>query len=416
MTQSPHFSPASPKLSLFEASLLGVASMLGAGVFVVFAPAANFAGSYLLLAILVAGLVASLNARSMHQLSAATTDAGGAYAYGRKFVSPTVGFVAGLAFIFGKVGSVASVALAASSYIYPLATIEVAIIAIALMTIINIFGINRTALGAIALSIPTLTLLVLIVFFGFTTTASQPTASTNFSATGVLTAAALIFFAFAGYARVATLGEEVKKPLLNVPRAIIISLFAVLALYLLIGFSLQRQLQGNLATSLAPILDYCQVVIPWLPTELIILIAAAACLGSLLSLLAGISRTSAAMAKDRELPAFIAIRGRRFGSPYIADLLIAGAATTLLLLGDIVWTIGVSSFAVLLYYAIANLAAIKAAINRPAQRLLGLMGLVGCVVVGIFVPFQSILASLLVLGLALLTRAGLRRLGHATKL
>ena len=416
MTQSPHFSPASPKLSLLEASLLGVASMLGAGVFVVFAPAANFAGSYLLVAILLAGLVASLNARSMHQLSSVTSDAGGAYAYGRKFLSPTVGFVAGVAFIFGKIGSVASVALAASSYIYPSATIEVAIISIALMTIINIFGINRTALGAVALSIPTLTLLGLIVFFGFTTTASQSMVPTDFSATGVLTAAALIFFAFAGYARVATLGEEVKKPLLNVPRAITISLLVVLTLYLLVGFFLQRQLQGNLAISLAPILDYSKAVIPWLPTEIIVLIAAAACLGSLLSLLAGISRTSAAMAKDNELPAFVAIRGKRFGSPYVADLLIAAAATILLLLGDIVWTIGVSSFAVLLYYAIANLAAMKAAKNRNGQRLLGLMGLVGCVVVGIFVPLQSLLASLLALGLALLIRAGLRRLGRTTRL
>jgi APA family basic amino acid/polyamine antiporter len=390
--------------------------MLGAGVFVVFAPAAKFAGSYLLLAILLAGVVAALNARSMRQLAAATSNAGGAYAYGRIFISPTFGFLAGIAFILGKIGSVASVALAAASYIYPQANIQVALLAVAVMTVINIFGINRTALGAIVLSIPSLALLSLVILFGSVAEPRQVFIVTEFSASGIISAAALIFFAFAGYARVATLGEEVIKPLVTVPRAIAISLGVVLGLYLLVGFSLQRQLGSTLENSLAPILDYSTLILPWLPSELIILIAASASLGSLLSLLAGISRTSAAMAKDRELPLLIAKRGKRFGSPYVADLLIAGSAVGLLLLGNIIWTIGVSSFSILLYYAIANLAAIKQAKKGLSQRLLGLAGLVSCVAVGAFVPLQSLVLSVLALALALLLRVGLRSLLPPTKL
>jgi len=390
--------------------------MLGAGVFVVFAPATNLAGSYLLIAIALAGVVASLNARSMRQLAAATSDAGGAYAYGRLFVSPAVGFLAGIAFIFGKVGSVASVALAAASYIYPQENIQVALLSIAVMTLINIFGINRTAFGAILLSIPTLSLMSLVIFFGLSTETTRDQPITEFSLVGIVSAAALIFFAFAGYARVATLGEEVRNPLVNVPRAITISLSVVLALYLLVGLSLQRQLGNDLSSSLAPILDYSLLILPWLPPQIIIVIAAAASLGSLLSLLAGISRTTAAMARDKELPSVVALRGRRFGSPIVADLLIALTASSLLLLGNIVWTIGVSSFSVLLYYGIANLAAIKQAQNRFGQRFLAGLGLISCLAVGVFVPLQSLLISVLALSLALLIRAGLRTGGSATRL
>ena len=196
-TQLPHSSPASPKLSLIGASALGVASMLGAGVFVVFAPAAELAGSYLFLAIAIAGIIASLNARSMRQLSRVLPKAGGAYAFGREYLSRDWGFLAGIAFILGKVGSVAAIALAAASYIYPEAKLEVAFASLALMTGINLLGINRTATGAILLSIPTVALLLLVGISGFQVVAVE--AQGQSSIAGVLPAAALIFFAFAGY-------------------------------------------------------------------------------------------------------------------------------------------------------------------------------------------------------------------------
>jgi APA family basic amino acid/polyamine antiporter len=136
--------------------------MLGAGVFVVFAPATELAGSYLLLAIALAGVVAALNARSMRQLSKVLPKAGGAYSFGREYLSSNWGFLAGIAFILGKVGSVAAISLAAASYIYPAAKVEVAFASLALMTGINLLGINRTATGAILLSVPTLALLLLV--------------------------------------------------------------------------------------------------------------------------------------------------------------------------------------------------------------------------------------------------------------
>ena len=412
-TQLPHFSPASPRLSLFGASALGVASMLGAGVFVVFAPAAELAGSYLFLAIAIAGAVASLNARSMRQLSKVFPRAGGAYAFGKEYLSSAWGFLAGIAFILGKVGSVAAIALAAASYIYPEAKVEVAFASLALMTGINLLGINRTATGALLLSVPTVALLLLVGISGFQ--AAEVESQGQSSIAGVLPAAALIFFAFAGYARVATLGPEVKNPTENIPKAITLSLVFVIAIYFLVANALQAQLGKALQVSIAPIQDFAAIALPWLPAQLVVLVAATACLGSLLSLLAGISRTAEAMAKDREIPRLIGLRSKRFDSPWVADLLILGIATALLVSGDITWTIGISSFAVLVYYAIANLAAFRQLPSKqPAGRLLALLGAALCLAVGFFVPVESLLVATVTLAVAMGLRAGLIMRRHSS--
>ena len=412
-TRLPHSSPASPKLSLFGASALGVASILGAGVFVVFAPASELAGSYLILAIALAGMVASLNARSMRQLSKVFPSAGGAYAFGKEYISSFWGFLAGIAFLLGKVGSVAAISLAAASYIYPAAKVEVAFASVALMTGINLLGINRTALGALVLSVPTIALLLLVGIYGFQVVPVELQAQSSIS--GVLPAAALIFFAFAGYARVATLGPEVKNPSENIPKAITLSLVVVFVIYFLVANALQVQLGAALQFSIAPIQDFAALLLPWLPGELVMLVAASACLGSLLSLLAGISRTAEAMAKDRELPRFIGLRSRRFNSPWVADLLILGIATGLLLSGEITWTIGISSFAVLVYYAVANFAAFRQLTpKQPLGRSMALTGCALCLGVGFFVPFESLLVATLVLVVALGLRAGLINRRHSS--
>jgi APA family basic amino acid/polyamine antiporter len=232
---------------------------------------------------------------------------------------------------------------------------------------------------------------------------------------GVLPASALIFFAFAGYARVATLGPEVKNPSVNIPKAITLSLVFVLALYFLVANALQAQLGTALQFSIAPIQDFAAISLPWLPGELVVMVAASACLGSLLSLLAGISRTAEAMAKDRELPGFIGLRSKRFNSPWVADLLILGIATALLVSGEITWTIGISSFAVLVYYAIANLAAFRQLSSKqPVGRFLALVGAALCLAVGFFVPLDSLLVVMAALVAAMGLRAGLIKLRHSS--
>jgi APA family basic amino acid/polyamine antiporter len=214
---------------------------------------------------------------------------------------------------------------------------------------------------------------------------------------------------------VATLGPEVKNPSENIPKAITLSLVVVFVIYFLVANALQVQLGAALQFSIAPIQDFAALLLPWLPGELVMLVAASACLGSLLSLLAGISRTAEAMAKDRELPRFIGLRSRRFNSPWVADLLILGIATGLLISGDITWAIGVSSFAVLVYYAVANFAAFRQLTpKQPLGRSMALTGCALCLGVGFFVPFESLLVATLVLVVTLGIRAGLINRRHSS--
>jgi APA family basic amino acid/polyamine antiporter len=207
----------------------------------------------------------------------------------------------------------------------------------------------------------------------------------------------------------------VKNPSENIPRAITVGLAFVLSIYLLVGNALSIKLARSLENSVAPILEYTTLTMPWVPGEVVAIIAAAACLGSLLSLLAGISRTSEAMATDGELPKVLASRSKSFDSPWVADLVIAGIAISLVSSGDIVWTIGISSFCVLSYYAIANLAAYsQLGSGRRATKFLALIGLASCLLLASFVPFQSLIIGIACLALTLVVRAGLIKLRAAS--
>lgn len=386
-------------LNKTQAVFLGLASMLGAGVFVVFGPAASAAGSLLPVAVILAGLVAYLNAASIAQLSRVVQGSGGAYAYGRHYISKTAGFLAGAAFLIGKMGSVAAIALTVAHYLTPENQIFTAISAITIMTIVNILGINRTAFGAMVLVSITLSFLTLLIAASFAAPiASQPiTVGEPF---GVFSAAAFLFFAFAGYARVATLGGEVSNPAKTIPFAIALSLGLVFVIYLALALTTGRVLGASLGFTITPIADLAAISLPWLPSQVVAAVASIAALGSLLALLAGMGRTAATMAEDREVPEFLGLRNR-LGAPWVAELAIAGIAILLVTVFEVGLNIGISSFAVLFYYSIANLAALKqpkSESNRP--KVLNLLGFGLCIALALSVPVESLVTG--IAGLAVL--------------
>lgn len=372
--------------------------MVGAGVFTAFGPAAKFAGNQLLFAILLAGAIALLNARSMAQLAAAIPKSGGAYVYASQVLSPTWGFTAGIAFLVGKIGSVAAISLTISNYLGQPSW--AAVLALWLMFGINAMGVNRTALGARILSLITLTFLFSIAAVSFTMPDSANPLPTT-EPLGLLTATGFLFFAFAGYARVATLGGEVIRPERNVPIAIGISLGLVLALYFALGWQLQRVLGQAVALSERAIFDLSKLALDPIG-DVVVVIAVIASLGSLLALLAGMGRLGASMARDDELPSLLAMQNSK-SAPWVAELTIVILATGLILTDSVYLTIGLSSFAVLVYYAIANLAALRQA-RSIWQKLLALAGLATGLLVAIAVPPNA-----LALGAALLTAALLVR-------
>ncbi|NCW95716.1 MAG: amino acid permease [Actinobacteria bacterium] len=393
-------------LSRLDAVFIGLAAMLGAGVFVVFGPASELAGSLLLVSILLAALVAYLNAASIAQLAAVVTRSGGAYAYGRHYLGNAWGFLAGMSFLVGKIGSAAAIALVFATYLTPGFEILTAVLAVVVMAAINIAGINRTAFGSKVLATITLSFLTVLIVAGlFAEPAEGTMAAGGFP--GVLTAASLFFFAFAGYARVATLGGEVRDSEKNVPSAIRISLVIVLVTYLALALVLMMKLGPGLAGSLIPLAALAGVALG-LEGSVVAVFAAVATLGSLLALLAGMSRTASEMAGDAELPKVLSKKLKN-GSPALAEVVISLLVIVLVVSGSILLTIGLSSFAILSYYAIANLAAYRQPRSETARaKWLNLLGLGLCVLLGLSVPFGGLVLGAAILTLALILRWGLR--------
>ncbi len=393
------------RLGIPGATAIGVASMLGAGVFVVWGPATAAAGAAVLLALPLAAAIAALNATCTTRLAMRYPVSGGAYAYGRAELGPTAGFSAGLLFLVGKTASVAAIALVGGSYLWPGFERPVAIGLVIVLAAVNATGVRSTAVvSAVAAAV---VIVVLVAVLGV----SLPGADVSrlggeAHPLGVLPAVGLIFFAFAGYARVATLGEEVKDPVRVLPRAV---LFAIATVFLVSAAMLVALLAGlgveRLAAATAPLAELAPP--GW---ELVLRAAAGvACVGSLAGVLAGLSRTGLAMARDGELPSALARIGRRTATPVISDVSVAVVAVAAVLLLEPVQVIGVSAVAVLGYYAIAHLAALRAGRSLGLARGIPIAGLVGCVLVAATTSWPALLGVAVLLAVALGVRALVRR-------
>lgn len=383
--------------------------MLGAGVFVVFGPVAAITGSYLPVAIILAGLVAFLNAGSISQLAAKIPRSGGAYAYARHYLSPNWGFLAGVSFLVGKVGSAAAIALVFASYLVPDNQVQVALLALLVMTLINIAGINRTALGSKILGGITVLFLAVIILASL----FAPNATTALSPgdpLGIPAGAAILFFAFAGYARIATIGGELEDPRRQVPKAIAISFVLVGVSYLSLGLILPAKLGSSLEGSLLPIGDLVAVVLPGVGPSAVTAFVAIAALGSLLALLPGMSRTAAVMAEDGELPKVFRLQLRN-NVPVFAEVTVAIVVAVLILADSVIFAISLSSFAVLTYYAIANLAAFRQPRQESSRpKWLNLVGAASCLLLLLSVPWQGLVLGLAALVMAMFLRWGLASL------
>lgn len=404
------------RLGVTDAVVIGVGAMLGAGVFVVFAPAAAAAGGTgLLVALTLAGFVALCNATSSARLAARYPESGGTYVYGRERLGPFAGFVAGWGFVVGKTASCAAMALTVGAYLWPDRARLVAVIAIAAVTAVNLRGVGKTARATKVLVGVVLGVLSLVAVVGLTGFAAERIGGVGSvgdrvlsdvggaGAPGVLTAAGLLFFAFAGYARIATLGEEVRDPRRTIPRAVPLALGTVLAIYLMLAVITLGVLgPDRLAASAAPLADVVTAVgLPGL-SWVVRAGAAVAVIGVLLSLLAAVGRTLLAMGRQQDLPVGLAAVHRVHQVPYRAELAVAVVVTAVVLVGDVRGAIGFSSCTVLVYYAITNAAALTLGRDpgrRLPVRLLAVLGLAGCVALAVSLPPASVGAGIGVLAI-----------------
>ncbi|MFE1644275.1 APC family permease [Microbacterium sp. P01] len=409
--------PADPpalarRLSLSDAVMIGLGSMIGAGVFAVFAPAAQVAGAGLLIGLGLAAVVAFCNATSSAQLAAQYPTSGGTYVFGRERLGEWPGFFAGWSFVVGKSASCAAMALTFAAYVVPGPLQKaVAVVAVIALVGINLLGVTRTAaLTKILVSCVLVVLVVVIVIAvgsvavsGARGTAAGDAPTGGY---GILQSAGLLFFAFAGYARIATMGEEVRNPSVVIPRAIVISLTGVLALYATLGVLLLTGLgPQRLASSDAPLITLVvHAGASWM-TPAVQIAAALAALGALLALIAGIGRTTLAMARTGDLPRTLAAIDPTSQVPRRAETVLAVAVCALVVLVDLRQAIGFSSFGVLLYYFVANVAAFTQ--DRPHRRYprpLPLLGAAGCLILVVTLPWQSIVGGAAVVGVGILYR------------
>jgi APA family basic amino acid/polyamine antiporter len=401
------------RLGTGDAVVVGLSAMLGAGVFVAFTPAAAAAGRGLLVGLGIAAVVAFCNAVASAQLASSYPASGGTYLFGREVLGPWWGFLAGWGFVVGKTASCAAMAMTFAAYALPDGgwwQRALAALAVVAFTVLNLRGVTRTATAAKVLLVATL--VVLLGFLALSVTGdADPVAPLEATggAWGVLQAAGLLFFAFAGYARIATLAEEVRRPEL-LGRAILVALGTAVTLYLLIGLVLVRVLGADLPGSPVPIADATAALGADWAVPLVRLGAAAAALGALLALLAGVGRTTLAMARERDLPGPLASVDERHHVPDTAQVVIGLAVVVLVLAADLRGAIGFSSFGVLVYYAIANLSALR---QPPEQRrwprALQVLGLVGCLAMAAALPVWSVVAGLAVFAVGVAGRFALRR-------
>ena len=375
--------------------------MIGAGVYVAWAPAARAAGEWLLVALAIAGFVAFCNATSSAQLAAIYPASGGTYVYGRRQLSPFWGHVAGWGFVVGKTASCSAMALTLGTYLWPEQQRLTAALAVMAITAVNIGGLQRTVAVTKVLLVVSLVAIGCVMWVGVTESSQAgvvTSSSTDASVLGVLQAAGFLFFAFAGYARIATLGEEVRDPERTIPRAIPLALFGVLALYGLVGaVAIDFGGVDRLGASDSPLRDLVgSVDSPLEPT--VQFGAAIASLGVLLNLIPGVSRTTLAMARNRELPGWFAHIDEKRSLPLRAELTVAAVVVTLVLTIDITSSIAVSGVAVLTYYAVTNAAALTLRRDqRRWPRALAVVGLLGCILLVAALPRSALLGGGLVL-------------------
>ncbi|HZB41693.1 MAG TPA: APC family permease [Ilumatobacter sp.] len=396
------------RVGLADAVTIGAGSMIGAGVFTAWAPAADAAGRALLVGLVIAAAVAFCNATSSAQLAALHPESGGTYVYARYRLGPAWGHLAGWGFVVGKTASCAAMALAVGAYVWPAQQRLAAALAVVLITAVNLGGLERTAFVTRWLLACSLVALIVVVVAGWSSDETSLATLTPLDAgiPEVLRSAGFLFFAFAGYARIATLGEEVVDPEVTIPRAITRALTFVLIVYAIVGVTALASTPVDvLAGSDAPL----KAVVDGSPLDALAPVveigAAIASLGVLLNLIPGVSRTTLAMARRAELPEWLAhVDGRR-NQPLRAELTVAGVVLLLVLVVGLHSAIALSGVAVLTYYAITNAAAFTLPPEeRRWPRWICVVGAVGCLALAVFLPFEVVLVGTAVLLLGVVIR------------
>lgn len=406
-------------LRLVDAVGVGLGAIIGAGIFVVTGVAAGVSGASFILGLLIAGIAATCNALSSAELAATYPQSGGTYEYGYRLLHPFWGFSAGWMFLASKLAAGGTVALGFGGYfsqIFPAIPARWAAIGAAvLLTFANLFGIKKAGrFNTLIVSVTLLTLLI-FVFTGipsFNSDNFQPFAPNGFF--GIAESAALLFFAYTGYARIATLGEEVHEPKKTIPQAVIITIVVSVVLYSAVSLVAVGAVGAvALAQSASPLQaaanNFSVPGIFWI----VGIGATTAMLGVLLSQIVGISRMMFAMARRGDLPRILEHTSAKYAVPDYGILLSGAVIVLLAVFGTLQWIVSAAAFTILLYYSIANVCALRlAAENKLYPKWIAVLGLISCLLLAVSLPLITILTGLGLLAVGFILRIVFQKLNE----
>jgi APA family basic amino acid/polyamine antiporter len=386
-------SPAQPEpaglkreIGLFGATALGIGAIIGSGIFIVTGIVAGMAGPAMIISVLIAGVIALFSALSVAELSAYLPEEGGTYAYAKKLISPFAGFIAGWIWVFSNIFVGAAVSLGFAHYfvtLFPAVPVKgIAVIVCIIFIIINSIGLKEsTILNNILVSFKVLILLFFIAFgLGFFKSTNL-TPFTPAGISGILSGAALIFFAYTGFARVTLMAEEVKDPEITIPRSIYLALAISTVLYICVSV-IAVGLVGTsaLSQSGSPLADAIRVAGSPPAVLLISLGAMIATASVLLTTIMGISRILFSMSRKGDLPAFLNRIHPHFNTPHYAIWISGACMIAAILLVDLTLVVAVSTFAMLVFYLIADIAAFRIPSDcQQYPRIVPVIGAVSCV-------------------------------------
>ncbi len=388
-------------IGLWSAVAINVGAIIGGGIFVVTGITAGYAGSAMVISIIVAGVIAFLTASNFAKLTAWQPVEGSVYEFGRQLVSPYAGFLAGWMWIVSNTFTGAAVALGFAYYLnsaFPsLPSSVTAALIVLVFTGLNLLGAKESASVNNILVAIKLVVLAFFALFG-----SLHLNLDNFApfipiSTGVLYGAFFIFFAYGGFARAAVVAEEVVDAKRNVPRAMLYSLAISMTIYVLVGLIAVGLVgAGGLAASASPLSSAIGSTGSSLAVQIVVVGGLVATASVLLTSILGVSRMAFSMARRGDLPSGMAHIHERFLTPSRAILLTGVLMALLVLFVDLKPVVAISTFALLFYYSTTNLAAYKLKNGGSiwTQKVLPLSALVSCLLMLAFVLFASIQAWL----------------------
>ena len=384
-----------PTLGLFDATAISVGAIIGAGIFVVTGIAAGFASSALVVSMLIAAIISIFTALSFAELTAWQPKEGSIYEYTYQLISPFAGFITGWMWILSNTFAGAAVSLGFANYLTALLPILpanwIAAIICMAFTLLNYFGIRQSALINNLLVIAKLLILAFFIIFGLAYI--KPSNFTPFAPVqvGVFYGACYIFFAYGGFARVAVIAEEVKDAKRNVPKAILLSLVISTIVYILVGV-VAIGLVGapELANSNSPLTTAISITDNTAAAYIVSTGGLLATASVLLTSILGVSRMAYAMARRKDIPQTLSKLHPKYGTPYYSIWIIGALMTLLALLIDLSKVVAISTFALLFYYAFANVSALRLKVQkRLYPQYVPILGTATCLALLIFILFAS---------------------------